>query len=139
MIIILVKLDLILDYVLSFSLGCDYVDWSSKQSWEKEDLLYSAKRKVNNTGSRSHLHIIGSIFSRKMNRSIAYESLWGECLFYYFLELDPLTIRYYEQPVLVPYKILNEKYVLEEINHVPDVLGFRQGSVPHLPDQRKFK
>jgi hypothetical protein len=87
---------------------------------------------VNNRGSRTHVHIIGSIPSRKMNRSIGYESLWGECLFYYFLEIDPLTIRYYEQPVEVFYQKLNAQYILEQKKHVPDTLVFRQGFRPHL-------
>jgi hypothetical protein len=108
------------------------LDWKSKGSWDQEDAMYSPKRKVNNRGSREHEHIIGSIPSRKMNRSISYESLWGECLFYYFLEIDPLTVRYYDQPVVVTYKELNAQYVLVEKDHVPDVLVFRQYYRPHL-------
>ncbi|MEK3909672.1 hypothetical protein [Paenibacillus sp. FSL H7-0331] len=107
------------------------MDWKSKRSWVQEDAMYSPKRKVNNKGSREHKHIIGSIPSRKMNRSISYESLWGECLFYYFLEIDPLTVRYYEQPVVVTFRELNAQFVLVEKEHVPDTLAFRQ----HYPDR----
>lgn len=72
--------------------------WSAKRDWSKEDILYCRKRKVSNKGSRIHEHLIGSLYSYKMNRGVQYESFWGECLFYYLLELDPQTIRYYEQP-----------------------------------------
>ncbi|MEK5415687.1 hypothetical protein [Paenibacillus sp. FSL L8-0708] len=108
------------------------MDWLSKKTWRKEDELYSPKRKVNNKGSRNFPHIIGSIPSRKMERHIPYESLWGECLFYYLLELDPLTVRYYPQPVWVPYQVMNSRFELEKKGHVPDTLVFRQGNPPHL-------
>lgn len=70
--------------------------------------------KVNNKGSRNSPHIIGSIPSRKMERHIPYESLWGECLFYYLLELDPITVRYYPQPIWVPYQVMNSRFVLKK-------------------------
>ncbi|MDQ0873865.1 hypothetical protein QFZ77_002524 [Paenibacillus sp. V4I3] len=108
------------------------MDWKSKNSWVQEDSMYSPKRKVNNKGSREHEHIIGSIPSLKMNRSIGYESFWGECLFYYLLEIDPLTVRYYEQPVEVIYTEMNAQYALVEKEHVPDTLVFRQNYRPHL-------
>ncbi|OCT12539.1 hypothetical protein A8709_32475 [Paenibacillus pectinilyticus] len=108
------------------------MDWKSKKCWAQEDALYFPKRKVNNKGSRNHEHIIGSIPSRKMNRSIGYESFWGECLFYYLLEIDPLTVRYYAQPVEVTYTELNAQYALVEKKHVPDTLVFRQTYRPHL-------
>lgn len=107
-------------------------NWSAKKDWSKEDKLYSRKRNVSNKGSRTHEHIIGSIYSYKMERSVQYESLWGECLFYYLLELDPLTVRYYEQSVEVPLKKLTKDFILKEDVHVPDVLNFREGSRPHL-------
>ncbi|WP_088835165.1 hypothetical protein [Paenibacillus tyrfis] len=107
-------------------------DWSIKKDWSKEDKIYSRKREVSNKGSREHEHLIGSIYSHKMKRSVQYESFWGECLFYYLLELDPLTIRYYEQPVIVPLKKMTKDYLLKEEGHVPDVLHFREGSRPNL-------
>jgi hypothetical protein len=67
-----------------------------------------------------------------MSRHIEYESLWGECLFYYYLELDPLTVRFYTQPVSVPYERLNQQFILEKKHHVPDTLTFRQDYAPHL-------
>jgi hypothetical protein len=65
-----------------------------------------------------------------MKRSIQYESLWGECLFYYLLELDPLIVRYYEQPVNVPTKKLLKDFTIKDESHVPDLLLFRQGIKP---------
>lgn len=107
-------------------------NWRAKRDWTKEDKLYSRKRNVSNKGSRNHEHIIGTMYSHKMKRGVQYESLWGECLFYYLLELDPLTVRYYEQPIIVPLKHLTKEYVLKESGHVPDVLTFREGCSPHL-------
>lgn len=106
------------------------MDWLSKKSWDQENALYAPKRKVNNKGSRDFPHIIGSFPSQKTGLPIDYESLWGECLFYYYLEIEPLTIRFYPQPVIIELsgKRLNAKTRV----HVPDVLGFRQGSIPHL-------
>ncbi|KRF06044.1 hypothetical protein ASG89_20080 [Paenibacillus sp. Soil766] len=109
----------------------DY-NWSTKKDWSKEDKLYSRKRNVTNKGSREFEHLIGSIYSYKMNRGVQYESFWGECLFYYLLELDRLTIRYYEQPVNVSKKRLTKEYILKEEVHVPDALTFRDGSRPIL-------
>ncbi|TLS50037.1 hypothetical protein FE782_22125 [Paenibacillus antri] len=108
------------------------MDWRNKISWDHEDQLYAPKRKVHNKGSREFNHVIGSIPSRKMSRHISYESLWGEGLFYYFLEIDPLTVRYYPQPVIVHHQKVNRQFVLEKKEHVPDTLVFRRGSVPHL-------
>ncbi|KRE48404.1 hypothetical protein [Paenibacillus sp. Soil724D2] len=109
----------------------DY-NWSTKKDWSKEDKLYSRKRNVSNKGSREFEHLIGTIYSHKMNRGVQYESFWGECLFYYLLELDPLTIRYYEQPVIVPINRLTKDHLLKEEGHVPDVLTFRDGLRPNL-------
>jgi hypothetical protein len=67
-----------------------------------------------------------------MKRGVQYESFWGECLFYYLLELDPQTIRYYEQPVIVPINKLTNAHILSEVGHVPDVLTFREGFCPYL-------
>ncbi|USK44098.1 hypothetical protein [Cytobacillus oceanisediminis] len=108
------------------------MDWSNK-TWEKEDLEFSPKRKVNNKQSKYIHHNSGGFFSPKMQRVVGYESLWGECLFYYLLELDIKTIRYYEQPVNVLISTFDEKKL--EVNswtHVPDVLVFRQGYRQHL-------
>lgn len=107
-------------------------EWSKKKSWSKEDLIYARKRDVTNKGSREHEHLIGAIYSCKMKRGVQYESLWGECLFYYLLELDPLAVRYYEQPVRVPMQNLTKDFVMKNNEHVPDVLLFRDGSRPHL-------
>lgn len=107
-------------------------NWNEKKDWSNEDKLYSRKRDVSNKGSREFEHLIGSIYSHKMKRGVQYESFWGECLFYYVLELDPLIIRYYEQPVKVPLIKLTEDYELKKKVHVPDVLTFRQGSRPDL-------
>jgi hypothetical protein len=107
-------------------------NWSTKKDWSKEDKLYARKRNVTKKGSREFEHLIGSIYSHKMKRGVQYESFWGECLFYYFLELDRGTIRYYEQPVNVPINRLTKEYLLKEEVHVPDVLTFRDGSRPIL-------
>ncbi|NOU88338.1 hypothetical protein GC102_21620 [Paenibacillus sp. LMG 31460] len=112
--------------------GGSYLDWISKKSWIQEDAMYLPKRKVNNKGSREHEQIIGSIPSLKMNRSISSESFWRECLFYYLLEIDPLTVRYYEQPVVVTYPELNAQSELVKKEQVPDTLVFRQYNRPHL-------
>ncbi|MFF0830695.1 hypothetical protein ACFYU8_28015 [Brevibacillus sp. NPDC003359] len=106
------------------------MDWSNR-NWSKEDKLYAPKRKVDNKGSHNKPHVIGSIASYKMSRDVAYHSL-AECLFYYFLELDQASMRYYVQPINVPMKNLNKDGDLKQWFHVPDVLVFRQGSVPHL-------
>lgn len=66
-------------------------NWSAKKDWSKEDKLYSRKRNVSNKGSREHEHLIGTLYSHRMKRGVQYESFWGECLFYYLLELDPHT------------------------------------------------
>ncbi|AWX53866.1 hypothetical protein AB432_001745 [Brevibacillus brevis] len=75
------------------------MDWSNR-NWSKEDKLYAPKRKVDNKGSHNKPHVIGSIASYKMSRDVAYHSL-AECLFYYFLELDQASVRYYDQPINV--------------------------------------
>jgi hypothetical protein len=107
------------------------LDWL-KKSWINEDQEFAPKRKVNNKKSKFMPNNSGYLYSQKMKRHIGYESLWGECLFYYFLELDPLTVRYYEQAVEVPIMFFDENNKLKSWKHVPDVLAFRQGFQPHL-------
>jgi hypothetical protein len=108
------------------------MNWLNK-TWNKEDIEYAAKRKVNNKQSRYINHISGGFYSPKLKKDVGYESLWGECLFYYCLELDKLTIRYYDQPVEVPVFMFNEKKKeIRQWIHIPDVLVFRQGHSPHL-------
>jgi hypothetical protein len=107
------------------------MNWEGK-AWEREDQEFAPKRKVNNKKSKFLHHNTGSLYSLKMKRDVEYESLWGECLFYYFLEMDQLTIRYYVQPVEVPMRHLGKDYIVRPWNHIPDVLVFRQGYRPHL-------
>jgi len=104
---------------------CSELDWTNKD-WLLEDEIYSPKRKVNNKGSHKYPHIMGSFFSQKNQRPVEYESL-NERMFYYFLELDPLVIRYYVQPIRVPMFSRNMEWF-----HIPDVLAFRQGHQPLL-------
>ncbi|QYK66423.1 hypothetical protein KAI36_01566 [Paenibacillus sp. S02] len=56
----------------------------------------------------------------------------GKYLFYYFLELDPQTIRYYPQPINIQLQLINKDFVKVKKEHVPDVLVFREGKMPHL-------
>ncbi|GGM39215.1 hypothetical protein GCM10011351_26710 [Paraliobacillus quinghaiensis] len=107
------------------------MDWS-KKTWGTEDSEFAPKREISNKGSKYFHHLSGYFYSPKMKRQVGYESLWGECLFYYYLELDRLTIRYYEQPVEVPIVVSGSKQVVDSWLHVPDVLVFRQKSKPHL-------
>lgn len=108
------------------------MNWLNKD-WSVEDAKYAPKRKVNNKQSRYIKHISGYFHSPKMKKKVGYESLWGECLFYYFLELDIQTVRYYDQPIEVPIKVFDEKLKeLEEWIHIPDVLVFRNNSIPML-------
>ncbi|HEY2492284.1 MAG TPA: TnsA endonuclease N-terminal domain-containing protein [Paenibacillus sp.] len=106
------------------------MDWGM-ECWERKDELYAPKRKVNNRGSKQHPHIIVGFYSEKMDRSIEYESL-AERLYYYFLELDHEVKRYYVQPVEVPIPVGDKKSEDKFWMHVPDVLVFRQGSIPLL-------
>jgi hypothetical protein len=105
---------------------------TNKTYWEIEDKLYSPKRKTNNRQSKYIQHIMGSFYSIKMKRPVHYESLWGECLFFYILELDPFTVRYYEQPVEVPIYYQDKNGALSHWIHVPDVLIFRTDNKPIL-------
>lgn len=106
------------------------MDWTSK-SWNEEDEQFSPKRKVDNKLSWIIHHLIGSFHSVKMDRTVMYESL-GECLFYFYLELDHSVMRYYDQPVEVKFRSLKKDGDIKEWVHVPDVLVFRNGSTPFL-------
>jgi hypothetical protein len=109
------------------------MDWKNK-TWEKEDLIYAQKRKVTNKGSDKWPHFIGSFPSRKNPNSkwiTQWESL-NERLFFYLLELDPLTIRYYVQPVQVQVPFLKKDGKKGTWVHTSDVLFYRQGSLPYL-------
>ncbi|MEC0105357.1 hypothetical protein P4H27_00225 [Paenibacillus taichungensis] len=101
------------------------------KDWMKEDYEFSPKRRVDNKISWQRPHIIGSFHSRKMKRTIEYHSL-NECLFYYFLEVDVSTLRYYVQPLEVPIPFINKKGEKKYWLHVPDVLVFRNGYQPLL-------
>lgn len=106
------------------------MDWTSK-NWTEEDKQFLPKRKVDNKLSWKIHHLIGSFYSVKMGRTVEYESL-GECLFYFYLELDLSVMRYYVQPVEVKFRSLKEDGDIKEWVHVPDVLVFRNGSTPFL-------
>lgn len=104
--------------------------WMGK-SWEKEDDEFAPKRKVDNKDSKQRPHVIGAFQSHKMNIVAEYESL-TEWAFYSLLELDVDTIRYYVQPVRIHVPYRDDFGNLKSWVHVPDVLVFREGSVPHL-------
>ena len=106
------------------------MEWKNKD-WNKEDIEYAAKRKVSNKDSQWKKHITGIINSNKMNRQIEFESM-AEYIFYYYLELDKLTIRYYVQPVEVEVGFVDKNGEKKNWPHVPDVLIFRQGLPPML-------
>lgn len=113
--------------------GGNNVDWKSK-TWETEDVLFAQKRKVTNKGSNKRPHFIGSFPSRK-NPNAEWITQWeslNERLFYYLLELDPHTVRYYTQPVEVQIPFLNKEGEQGTWLHTPDVLFFRQGLKPYL-------
>lgn len=104
--------------------------WNGK-SWEKEDVEFAPKRKVDNKDSKERHHVIGAFHSHKMNVVAEYESL-TEWAFYSLLELDKDTVRYYVQPVRIHVPYSDEFGNLKSWVHVPDVLVFREGSIPHL-------
>ncbi|MFF2018926.1 hypothetical protein [Paenibacillus sp. NPDC058177] len=101
------------------------MEWENR-TWVNEDVLYSPKRKVNNRRSHFYPHIIGSFYSTKNLKPVAYESL-SERMFYYYLEIDTEVKRYYVQPIEVP--VFDGK---EEWIHVPDVLVYKQRFNPLL-------
>ncbi|WP_206922217.1 TnsA endonuclease N-terminal domain-containing protein [Alicyclobacillus suci] len=104
--------------------------WIGK-SWEKEDVEFAPKRKVDNKDSKERHHVIGAFHSHKMNVVAEYESL-TEWAFYSLLELDKDTVRYYVQPVRIHVPYSDDFGNLKSWVHVPDVLVFREGSIPHL-------
>lgn len=107
------------------------MDWLHK-SWDEEDAAYAPKRQVHNRASWLHPHEIGSFPSFKNGgREVAYES-GNERLFYYLLELDPKTVRYYPQPLEISMSGRDKSGLLKTWPHYPDVLVFRQGNVPIL-------
>lgn len=97
--------------------------------WITEDSLYAPKRQVNNH-SREYKNIIGRFHSEKMMRAVEYESL-AERLYYFYLELDPATVRYYVQPIEILVS-KNDYPIDSDFYHVPDVLVFRNGYPPLL-------
>lgn len=99
--------------------------------WEWEDRLYAPKRSVNNKSSKKIPHSKGLFYSNKMERTVEYESL-AECLFYFMLELDPGTTRYYVQPVEIEIPFYNKERDLCSWPHIPDVLVFRSQKQPCL-------
>ncbi|MFH5181591.1 hypothetical protein ACHHV8_02555 [Paenibacillus sp. TAB 01] len=104
--------------------------WSDK-TWIEEDKLFQPKRRVDNKISWQRPHLIGGFRSRKMKRRVEYHSL-NECFFYYYLELDKSTIRYYVQPIEVSIPVISAVESNKSWKHVPDVLVFRNGSKPLL-------
>lgn len=107
------------------------MNWTNKIMWAFEDEEYKPKRKVDNKQSFFHHHEMGIYPSYKLGRGARYESK-NEKLFFFLLDLDPKVVRYYEQPVEIPVRFLGHNGVLERWIHVPDVLVFREGSVPWL-------
>ncbi|MGG0934513.1 hypothetical protein ABHN11_00060 [Brevibacillus centrosporus] len=106
------------------------MNWSRK-SWDKEDVEFAPKRKVDNKYSKERPHVIGAFHSNKMNVVAEYESL-TEWAFYSLLELDKDIVRYYVQPVRIHVPYTDDFGNLKSWVHVPDVLVFREGSIPLL-------
>ncbi|MBU3198155.1 TnsA endonuclease N-terminal domain-containing protein [Clostridium estertheticum] len=106
------------------------MDWT-KTNWENEEIQFKQKRHVNNKVSWKLPHIIGTFYSSKMERSVEYESI-NEFIFYAFLELDVKTIRYYIQPSEINISCLDNVGNKKNWVHIPDVLVFRQDSLPVL-------
>ncbi|MEH7301902.1 TnsA endonuclease N-terminal domain-containing protein [Neobacillus drentensis] len=102
-----------------------------KDNWYRQDQMFAPKRRVNNKLSWKIPHSIGYFYSNKMDRTVEYESL-GERIFYYFLELDPSTIRYYVQPIEVGVPYIDDYGEQQTWTHIPDVLVFRRGEKPTL-------
>lgn len=106
------------------------MNWRRK-SWDKEDVEFAPKRKVDNKDSKQRPHVIGAFHSHKMDVVAEYESL-TEWAFYSLLELDQDTVRYYVQPVRIHVPYTDDFGNLKSWVHVPDVLVFREGAIPHL-------
>lgn len=107
-------------------------------SWDKYDIEFKAKRKVNNKSSKTVPHIIGTFYSNKMNRSIEYESI-NEFILYTILELDRKTLRYYVQPIEIDIKYNDKNGIEKKWIHVPDVLVFRESMRPILYQVKESK
>lgn len=109
--------------------------WIGK-SWDKEDVEFAPKRKVDNKDSKARHHVIGAFHSHKMHMVAEYEAR-TEWAFYSLLELERSTVRYYVQPVRIPVPFRDDNGVLKSWVHVPDVLVFREGAVfGRLPPRR---
>lgn len=104
---------------------------SDNALWDKYDIKFKPKRKVNNKSSWKFPHIIGSFYSNKMNKRIEYESI-NEFIFYSILELDKKTVRYYVQPMEIEIKYRDRTGIEKSWIHVPDVLVFRDNMRPSL-------
>ncbi|ASJ56820.1 hypothetical protein BP422_26845 [Brevibacillus formosus] len=104
--------------------------WNDKD-WVSEDQEFLPKRRVDNKISWQMPHIIGSFYSNKMNRVVEYHSL-NECLFFFLLELDSSTVRYYVQPINIGIQFFDDQGNTKGWSHVPDVLVFKNGFVPLL-------
>ncbi len=112
------------------------MNWLNK-TWDEEDVAYAPKRQVHNRASWLRPHEIGSFPSFKNGgREVAYES-GNERLFYYLLELDPRTVRYYPQPLEISMSGRDKSGRLNTWPHYPDVLVFRQGNVPSLFEMKE--
>lgn len=104
---------------------------SGQELWDKYDIKFKPKRKVNNKSSWKLPHIIGSFYSNKMEKRIEYESI-NEFIFYSILELDKKIVRYYVQPVEIKIKYRDKNGIEKSWIHVPDVLVFRENVKPSL-------
>ncbi|MGF7046222.1 hypothetical protein J2T13_000698 [Paenibacillus sp. DS2015] len=111
--------------------------WQGKD-WVKEDSLYYPKLRVDNKISWQRPHIIGDFHSHKLNGRVEYHSL-NECFLYQYFELDPLTTRYYVQPVKVSIPSFTKKGERKDWEHVPDVLVYREGMKPVLIQVKEFE
>lgn len=66
-----------------------------------------------------------------MNRVVEYHSL-NECLFFFLLELDSSTVRYYVQQINMGIQFFDDQGNKKTWSYVPDVLVFKNGFVPLL-------
>ncbi|QQE78388.1 hypothetical protein [Alicyclobacillus sp. SO9] len=112
------------------------MNWANK-AWDQEDIEFAPKRKVDNRDSKQRPHVIGAFHSHKMDAVAEYESL-VEWALYSLLELDHHTIRYYVQPLRIHVPYRDDLGNLKSWVHVPDVLVFREGSIPQLYQSKAF-
>ncbi|WP_339205256.1 hypothetical protein MHH56_29890 [Paenibacillus sp. FSL K6-3182] len=105
--------------------------WFGKNNWEEEDVEFAPKRRVDNKDSKQRPHVIGAFYSHRMSIVAEYDSL-TEWAFYSLLELEINVARYYVQPVRIHIPYSDNNGNLKSWLHVPDVLVFRDGFVPHL-------